>query len=294
MVRKLLDRAIEIEGLLRIIRDGNPLPETYTLLNDKTLELIEGVKELDMPQQNSTAQGDLDKEKSHSGPMIVIKNEQSRKEKETKLPPDEETPKLIDMTLELQDPIDDDNQNQDRDDLAEVEDDAIETDEAIETEQELETPGTIFEENSASEEEDDIMLSFEEDGEEPEETSDSEEKPEEEETIIEIKENDDIPEKTILEEPLIEIKHAPMPKKNEDNPSLKRPSKLKSAFSLNDRFLYSRELFGGNMKMFDSAIDHIEGIDDYQLIEDYFYKELEMDQEDAMVASFMDILRGRF
>ncbi len=47
MVNKLLERAIEIEGLLRIIRDGNPLPETYTLLSNKAVELAEEVMMLE-------------------------------------------------------------------------------------------------------------------------------------------------------------------------------------------------------------------------------------------------------
>lgn len=290
MVRKLLERAIEIEGLLRIIRDGNPLPETYTLLNDKTLKLSEGVKELAISQSAEAKQGDRAKEMSKADTMIVIEKEQSAKEGETKTQ-DEETRKLIDMTVELQNPIDEENPYQDRDELAEVEDDTVETTEVIETVKELENPSPILEDNS--EEDDDIMLSFEEDDEEEEES------PEEERTIIEIEDHGaiaekGITEKTELEEPLIEIKHIPAQEKNEEKSSSKRQNKFKSAFSLNDRFLYSRELFDGNMKMFDSSLNFIEGIDDFRMIEDYFYKEMELDPENATVASFMEILRGRF
>ena len=71
----------------------------------------------------------------------------------------------------------------------------------------------------------------------------------------------------------------------------KRETKLKSAFSLNDRFLYARELFGGNMKTFDSAVDFIEGVDDYALIEEYFFNELGWDPENANVGAFMEIIR---
>ena len=81
--------------------------------------------------------------------------------------------------------------------------------------------------------------------------------------------------------------------KNETT-GVKRQKKLKSAFSLNDRFLYARELFEGNMKMFDSTLDFIEGIEDYSIIEDYFYNELEWDPENGAVASFMEILRPQF
>ena len=70
--------------------------------------------------------------------------------------------------------------------------------------------------------------------------------------------------------------------------------KLKSAFSLNDRFLYARELFNGNMKLFDSTLLFIEGMEDYSLVEDYFYSELEWNPENHNVANFMEILRPQF
>lgn len=69
---------------------------------------------------------------------------------------------------------------------------------------------------------------------------------------------------------------------------------LKKYFSLNDRYLYSRELFGGDMKMFDSTLRFLEGVKDFSDIEDYFYSELEWDPEDPNVASFLDILRPHF
>ena len=78
--------------------------------------------------------------------------------------------------------------------------------------------------------------------------------------------------------------------KEESKPQMK----LKSAFSLNDRFLYARELFNGNMKLFDSTLLFIEGMEDYSLVEDYFYSELEWNPENHNVANFMEILRPQF
>lgn len=66
---------------------------------------------------------------------------------------------------------------------------------------------------------------------------------------------------------------------------------LKAIFSLNDRYLYSRELFGGNMKMFDATLDFIEGVENYSDIEDYFYNELEWNPDNSVVATFLDTLR---
>ena len=80
----------------------------------------------------------------------------------------------------------------------------------------------------------------------------------------------------------------------ESTPAPKRTVKLKSAFSLNDRFLYARELFNGNMKIFDSTLDHIEGIGDLPSIEDYLYNELGWNAENTNVVSFMETLRPQF
>ena len=59
MVTSMLEKAIEIEGLLRIIRDGNPLPETYILLNIKAAELADQAASLEektsAPEQEKTA-----------------------------------------------------------------------------------------------------------------------------------------------------------------------------------------------------------------------------------------------
>ena len=52
MVTSMLEKAIEIEGLLRIIRDGNPLPETYKLLNAKTASLAMEATALALEEEN--------------------------------------------------------------------------------------------------------------------------------------------------------------------------------------------------------------------------------------------------
>lgn len=69
---------------------------------------------------------------------------------------------------------------------------------------------------------------------------------------------------------------------------------LKAYFSLNDRFLYSRELFDGSMKMFDSTLKYLEGVKDYATVEDYFYNEMDWDRENEHVKSFMEILKSKF
>ncbi len=218
MVTEMIEKAIEIEGLLRIIRDGSPLPETYRLLKAKAAALAKEVDEL--------------KEE-------VVKIEHVKSQ--------------ADIIIAGHAAIDD-------------------KPEVVFSDEPLAQPADELDLS----EEDDIILTFD-DGLtasiEAEETNGVEST--KEMTPVESK-------------PQEEAKSAA-----EKIATPKREKKLKSAFSLNDRFLYARELFGGNLKMFDSALDFIEGVDDYNIIEDYFFNEMEWDAENATVQSFMEILRGR-
>ena len=180
----MLESAIEIEGLLRIIRDGKPLPEVYQLLKDKAAKLSKDAE---------------------------------------RLKPVEET-----ASFEI-------------------------------GEEPLQEETTSTEAND----EDDIMLAFD------------------------VEEEDTKGPEIYMAEETESAEETPAK-------SFKRKTKLKSVFSLNDRFLYARELFDGNMKMFDSTLDFIEDIEEYSLIEDYFYSELEWDPENLHVATFMEILRPQF
>ena len=65
------------------------------------------------------------------------------------------------------------------------------------------------------------------------------------------------------------------------------PRKPPCAFSLNDRFLYIRELFGGSAKAFDDAMDVLSGMSDMREAEQYFYDECNLEPENATVADFM-------
>lgn len=176
MIKEMLDKAIEIEGLIRIVRDGKPSPETYTLLIKKSEEIAALAKSLT-----------------------------------------EETDKVEDKKTAIED--------------------------------------------------DDIMLSLD-DG--------------------KVESEDDMCDKSKAE--IIfntkETQQQPATEKKE-------VCNLRSAFSLNDRFLYSRELFDGDMKMFDSTLRQLEGIEDFSVVEDYFYNEMDWNPEDEYVKSFMETLRRK-
>lgn len=65
-------------------------------------------------------------------------------------------------------------------------------------------------------------------------------------------------------------------------------------FSVNDRFLYTRELFNGDFKKFESSLKEIAGFDSYEEAEEYFYSSLGFDAENPMVSDFMIIISKCF
>lgn len=65
-------------------------------------------------------------------------------------------------------------------------------------------------------------------------------------------------------------------------------------FSINDRFLYSRELFGGRLADFDAAMDEVVTLDSYDEAEEYFVSEWGFDPENPVAAGFLDIVRRIF
>lgn len=288
MVTSMLEKAIEIEGLLRIIRDGNPLPETYKLLNAKTASLAMEATALALEEENrkkeeeamphespmadfvmaapapaaATPQVDFTDSSEQNDQPVIIQNDMAANTTAT-------ATEHLDVDL----------------DLAEEDDIILSFDDGPETMAPAEdTSVTAFDfkttdepaisapdlEPAAPAEEDIIAVA--DDSSEPEKVAVAEESPE-----------------PRLKKPAEDISEK-IAEKEESKPQMK----LKSAFSLNDRFLYARELFNGNMKLFDSTLLFIEGMEDYSLVEDYFYSELEWNPENHNVANFMEILRPQF
>lgn len=300
MVTSMLERTIEIEGLLRIIRDGNTLPEIYKLLTSKTADLAECAMLLELEARER-----IDKEKPkaqiefHSpkeegiisavSDNIPEKPEIAVEVEETEAPTDSVS--VEEVTEVSVSETEDISENEETDIPEERQEESLEYEETdVPEEEETEVP----------EEEESQDFAENEDIEMPEE----EELGNDDEILFNLEEEDDSInfEPPVKEESTLEIdltdKVATNVNADTDKikqiPVKKRETRIKSAFSLNDRFLYSRELFDGNMKMFDSTLDFLEGIDEYPIIEDYFYSELEWDPENRYVATFMDILRPFF
>lgn len=194
MIEAILEKAIELEGLIRIVKDGQPSAETYTLILRKSEEISNWAETL----ARKTAIHDT--QTIHRNPTL------------------NENAAIPESAIKLEK----------EDDLR------MEEAEAAEVEAE----------------DDDIMLSFDDESDKSKESV---------------------------------FTATPREKTGTRN--------LKSAFSLNDRFLYSRELFDGDMKMFDSTLKQLEGIEDFNVVEDYFFNELDWDKDNQQVKSFIERLK---
>ena len=284
MVTSMLEKAIEIEGLLRIIRDGNPLPETYILLNLKTAELAEQAESLE--EKTKVTQP----EAPHADFVMAAPAPPAAPMPEVDFSVHESAQEdsSLARTIEALSDLGEDDPYMTPEDLALIEEDDI----LLSFEDTMEFP------QPASNNRNDVTVADSAEKEATDGISTTEDIAPEEEEKPTLK-NEKSPVTSEKEQP------APTTAKEHERPEAtadaktvtqqpKRQTKLRSAFSLNDRFLYARELFNGNMKMFDSTLDFLEGIEDYSIIEDYFYSELEWNPENCHVATFMDILRPHF
>lgn len=74
----------------------------------------------------------------------------------------------------------------------------------------------------------------------------------------------------------------------------KNLSDFKKAFSLNDRFRFRRELFGGNEEKMNQAITDLNGINSYEESVEYLNNVLNWNLEDESVTAFIKLLEKRF
>lgn len=75
-------------------------------------------------------------------------------------------------------------------------------------------------------------------------------------------------------------------------PSPRQTGRL--VFSINDRYRYRRELFGGVDADFNDALSRVAAMDSYDEAEEYFIDELQWDPERPEVVDFMAVLRNYF
>ena len=129
---------------------------------------------------------------------------------------------------------------------------------------------------------------FDED-EEPAVEPEPEPEPEEEEEpilpIAEPEEEDEVDEEPEIEpEPEPEVPHSVVPKVTD----------IKKAISLGDRFLFQRELFGGNGELMAKTIADLNKLDGLDEAEAYIDKRFSWDKESSTYELFYNILKRRW
>lgn len=69
---------------------------------------------------------------------------------------------------------------------------------------------------------------------------------------------------------------------------------FRKAFSLNDRFYFRRELFGGNESRMNQVIEQLNGLSSYDESITYLKQELDWNLDDQAVADFVKLIEKRF
>lgn len=69
-----------------------------------------------------------------------------------------------------------------------------------------------------------------------------------------------------------------------------RANTVTKAFTLNDKFRFIRDIFGGNERDFNDTIALVADMESYSEAADYIYNDMMLDPENADVADFMEIL----
>ena len=69
---------------------------------------------------------------------------------------------------------------------------------------------------------------------------------------------------------------------------------LMAMFSINDKFLYCRELFGSSREEMNEALDVISNMNSTEEIEDYLFNDLCLDSENETVKAFLNTMSSRF
>lgn len=102
------------------------------------------------------------------------------------------------------------------------------------------------------------------------------------------------PEMTIIEEPsfyALDDDEEEMPK-TPVRPTVRKRSNPEPVFSLNDRFLYTRELFEGDKADFNAALKAVADMDTYEEAERYLVDTYGLNPDSDIAASFLEVIRN--
>lgn len=105
-----------------------------------------------------------------------------------------------------------------------------------------------------------------------------------------------------VEEAPVEVEEAPLAEV-ETVAEVSAPAPARSAaakpsgklvFSINDRYRYRRELFGGDDRKFAEALSKVASMDSYDEAEEYFLEDCQWEAERPEVVDFMNALQSYF
>lgn len=72
----------------------------------------------------------------------------------------------------------------------------------------------------------------------------------------------------------------------------RKPADLRKMFTLNDKFMFRRELFGNSDGEFNATLDLIAAMRTYEEAEEYAYEDLRWDRENPRVKEFMMVVQN--
>ena len=99
---------------------------------------------------------------------------------------------------------------------------------------------------------------------------------------------------TPVSEPVAETREMPSGISLNEVIERKNLSDFRKAFSLNDRFRFRRELFGGNEERMNQAIADLNGMHTLEESLSYLQNQLRWNPDEAAVADFIQLLEKRF
>lgn len=76
--------------------------------------------------------------------------------------------------------------------------------------------------------------------------------------------------------------------------STQKLTDIQSAIGINDRFLFTRELFENNTDEYNTAISFVNKTDKFESVMNWIKAEKEWDIEDSTVAQFIEIIKRKF
>lgn len=126
-----------------------------------------------------------------------------------------------------------------------------------------------------------------------EEEEDADINPEPEPESIQLPTPEPEPEPEPESEPQPEVVSEPQPEP--ENKAFRiAPAALRQAFSINDAFLFRREIFGGSKESFDEALAHMANLNSRRALQEYLVEDLGLNLNESPGREFYDTLEVFF